>query len=65
MICVCTAPDVPTVQRSLLPPLIIAGATAVGGGEICFTVVSFLLMLVMVPEFSFLLTLVLLLLDVF
>ena len=30
--CVCTAPEVPVVQRSLLPPLIIAGAIAVGGG---------------------------------
>lgn len=31
-ICVCTAPDTPVVHKSLLPPLIIAGAIAVGGG---------------------------------
>lgn len=63
-ICVCTAPDVPVVHKSLLPPLIMLGATAVGGGVICFTVLSFLLMLVTVPEFSLRLTLVFVLVDV-
>jgi len=36
-ICVCTAPDAATAQTSLLI-VVIAGATAVGGGD--FTVVS-------------------------
>lgn len=30
--CVCTDPELPVEQRSALPPLIMAGATAVGGG---------------------------------
>ena len=38
MIWVCTAPDTPVVQRSELPPDIMEGATAVGGGD--FTVCS-------------------------
>jgi len=42
-ICVCTAPDVPVVQRSLLPPDIMLGAIAVGGG--CSTRVVFSLRL--------------------
>jgi hypothetical protein len=39
---VCTAPDEPTVQRSLLM-LVIVGATAVGGGDFTVVVVSFML----------------------
>ena len=31
-ICVCTLPEVPVEHKSALPPLIIAGAIAVGGG---------------------------------
>ena len=36
-ICVCTAPEAATAQRSLLI-LVIAGATAVGGGDLTVVV---------------------------
>ena len=42
-ICVCAAPDTPTAQRSEFIELI-AGATAVGGGD--FTVVSLVALVV-------------------
>jgi hypothetical protein len=44
-ICVCAAPDTPTAQRSEFIELI-AGATAVGGGD--FTVVSLVALVVLV-----------------
>lgn len=44
-ICVCAAPDTPTAQRSEFMELM-AGATAVGGGD--FTVVSLVALVVLV-----------------
>jgi len=41
-ICVCTAPDAAVVQTSLLID-VIAGATAVGGGDITLVVASLVL----------------------
>ena len=54
-ICVCTAPLTPVVHRSALPPLIIVGAMAVGGGCMTRCVISdeLILRLVMSPVCTF------------